>query len=268
MNGELVELGWTQLALMAGLLVITGIIALVLRLGVTARLALNATRMAIQLLLVGLVLHWVFGLSSWWAVAAWASGMLLIAGWEVHRRQRRGILGWKGFAVGVVAMGLGSMVVLVVLLAVVVQPTPWWQPRYAIPLLGMLLGNTMTGIALALERMTAGVADARAAIEARLALGHLPNEALLPYRREAMRTALIPTINAMAAAGVVSLPGMMTGQILAGSLPTHAVRYQILIFVGIAAAVTGGALAAVWWASRHLIDERGRLRLDRLRAEK
>ena len=97
-------------------------------------------------------------------------------------------------------------------------------------------------------------------------LGHEWQKAIGEIRRNALRAGLIPIINAMGAAGVVSLPGMMTGQILAGSPPLEAAKYQILIMLLISAGTGFGATAAVWLASRRLFDERQRLRLDRLRS--
>jgi putative ABC transport system permease protein len=128
----------------------------------------------------------------------------------------------------------------------------------------MLLGNTMTGIAIALDRLTQAAWEQRAVIEERLLLGADRAEAIHDVRRSCIRAGMIPIVNAMAAAGVVSLPGMMTGQILAGSSPLDAVRYQILIMFLIAGGTSFGTMLAVALASRRLFDERHRLRLDRL----
>ena len=147
----------------------------------------------------------------------------------------------------------------------VVGNEPWYQPQYAIPLLGMLLGNTMNGIALALDRLTQSAWEKRALIEARLMLGHSVQEAMSDIRQQVFRSGLIPIINAMAAAGIVSLPGMMTGQILAGAEPVEAVKYQILIMFLITGGAGFGTMAAVYLAVRRLFDERQRLRLDRLK---
>jgi putative ABC transport system permease protein len=145
-----------------------------------------------------------------------------------------------------------------------VRPDPWYDPRYLLPLLGMVLGNTMTGISLGLHTLTGGVVSGRAAIEARLALGADRREALLPVVRAALKNAMMPIINAMTATGLVSLPGMMTGQILAGVPPVEAVKYQILIMFLIAGGTGLGALSAVIVAAWRLTDGRHRLRLDRL----
>jgi putative ABC transport system permease protein len=128
----------------------------------------------------------------------------------------------------------------------------------------MLLGNTMTGVALALDRLTQSAWQQRDAIEQRLLLGQDRSEAASGIRHESIRAGLIPILNAMAAAGIVSLPGMMTGQILAGSPPLRAVEYQILIMFLIAAGTGLGTIASITLGARRLFDERHRLRLDRL----
>ena len=163
-------------------------------------------------------------------------------------------------------MFISSFAVTVLMLLAVVQPTPWYDPRYAIPLLGMMTGNTMTGIALGLNQLSSTAYDARASIEARLTLGATGAEAIRDQRDEAIRTGLIPMLNSMAAAGIVSLPGMMTGQILAGNPPAEAVRYQILIMFMIAAGTGFGVIVVVVIGARRLFDERDRLRLERLSA--
>ena len=130
----------------------------------------------------------------------------------------------------------------------------------------MLVGNSLSGVALVLDSMTSAAIRERAQIEARLALGATRFVAFEDILRRSLRTGLMPILNAMAAAGVVSLPGMMTGQILAGIDPVEAAKYQVLIMFLIAGAtsvaVLAGALASVWL----LTDERHRLRLDRLNA--
>jgi putative ABC transport system permease protein len=154
--------------------------------------------------------------------------------------------------------------VTILALVVIIQGEPWYAPQYAIPLLGMLLGNTMNGIALGMGRLTESAWQQRAVLEARLLLGQGRDEAILDLRRDSVRTGMIPIINSMAAAGLVSLPGMMTGQILAGSPPVEAVKYQILIMFLIAGGTGFGVVVSLWLTARHLFDDRHRLRLDRL----
>ena len=162
-------------------------------------------------------------------------------------------------------MFISSFSITIIALTVIIQNAPWYMPQYAIPLMGMMLGNTMNGISLGLDRLTTTAWQQKAIIENRLMLGQDWNEAIGDIRRESIRSGMIPIINAMAAAGLVSLPGMMTGQILAGNPPVEAVKYQILIMFMIAGGAGFGNMTAVWLGSRRLFDDRERLRLDRLR---
>jgi putative ABC transport system permease protein len=114
---------------------------------------------------------------------------------------------------------------------------PWYDPRYLIPLAGMIIGNSMTGAALAAERLAAEMYERRDEIEAALCLGATARSASREAVRSAYRAALIPSINAMAAMGLVFLPGMMTGQILSGTEPITAVKYQIAIMCVITGSV-------------------------------
>jgi len=164
-------------------------------------------------------------------------------------------------------VGVGMMM-LCFTLAAVIGPDPWYSPRYAIPLFGMLLGNSMTGVALALDQITRGARQRRTEINDRLALGLTRTQAMLPLVRDAMATGLMPIINAMAATGLVFLPGMMTGQILEGADPQNAVRYQIMIMFAIAGTVGLSLVLALWLSVIRLTDGRHRLRLDRLQAPK
>jgi putative ABC transport system permease protein len=147
-----------------------------------------------------------------------------------------------------------------------IQPTPWWSPQFALPLFGMILGNTMTGVSLGLDTLHTALYRERAAIEARLLLGSTRWEAVSAAHQRAIRSGFTPIINSMAATGVVSLPGMMTGQILSGVDPQEAVKYQILITLLIGGATGLGVLAATFASVWRLTDSRERLRLDRLAA--
>jgi putative ABC transport system permease protein len=239
-------------------------LSLHLKLGVEKQLLLAAARSTIQLLLIGLVLKALFAHAQLGWVALIAAVMIIVAGREVMVRQKRRLLGWWGFGVGTVSMFVSSFTVTVMALVMVIGTTPWYAPQYAIPLLGMVLGNTMNGISLGLDRLTQDAAQKRPMIESRLALGQSWDMAISDSRREAIRVGLIPIINSMAAAGIVSLPGMMTGQILSGTPPVEAVNYQILVMFLIAGGTGFGTMVAVNLAARRLFDERQRLRLDRL----
>ena len=238
------------------------------RLGLERSLAIAALRTAVQLFLIGFVIKALFQLASPLWTGAMAMAMILLAGYEVRARQTRRFTGVWSYGLGALSVAAGAGLVILLALTVIVQPEPWYQARYAIPLLGMVLGNAMTGVSLALEALATTASRERPAIEARLALGADRTTALKPAVRQALRTGLMPIINAMSAAGVIALPGMMTGQILAGADPVEAVKYQILIMFLIAGGTGFGVFLAVGLAAQRLSDTRHRLRLDRLGASK
>ncbi|MDD3276627.1 MAG: iron export ABC transporter permease subunit FetB, partial [Kiritimatiellales bacterium] len=236
-----------------------------LKLGLEKRILVSSVRTVIQLTLIGLVLKVLFANVHIGWISLMAVVMLLAAGYEVTSRQKHKLSGAWGFGIGTGAMFISAFTVTFFALTVIISPAPWYAPRYAVPLLGMLLGNTMNGVSLSVNHLTQNMRSHRAVIETRLALGQTKSEAIADIRRESIRTGLIPIINAMAAAGIVSLPGMMTGQILAGNLPADAVKYQIMIMFMVSAGTGFGTLAAIWMTSHRLFDDRHRLRLDRLK---
>jgi UDP-glucose/iron transport system permease protein len=260
----LIHLTPWDLILAAALVLLLGALSMRLRLAVERPLLVSVVRMAVQLFLIGYVLKFLFrGDHPGW-VALLTLGMLLVAGRETVARQRRRLKGAWGYALGTGALFVAAFSVALLALIVMLSPEPWYSPRYAIPLLGLMLGNTMTAVALGLNHLVGQAAARREQIEQRLALGEPYHEAVADLRREAVHTGIIPVVNAMAAAGIVSLPGIMTGQILAGAPPVEAVKYQILIMLLISASAGLGLFAAVWLAGRRLFDERHRLRLDRV----
>lgn len=236
------------------------------RLGLTQRILVAAARTAVQLSLIGLVLKTLFSQTQPLWIGLMAFFMLAVAAREIGDRQQRRFTGPWNIGLGSLAMFLSSFSVVILVLNAVVRPEPWYNPQYAIPLLGMMLGNTLTGISLSMDRLTQTAWQQRNVIEARLALGQSWKEAISDVQAESARAGMTPIINAMAVAGVVSLPGMMTGQILAGTDPLEAVKYQILIMFMVSAGTGLGTFGAVWLGARRLFDERHRLRLDRLAA--
>ncbi|MCG8360244.1 MAG: iron export ABC transporter permease subunit FetB [Kiloniellales bacterium] len=253
-----------DLALAALLVLVNGALSLALQLGIERQLLFATLRMIVQLTLIGLVLTTLFALVSpfWTGLAALA--MVLFAGREIMARQERRMTGLWAYGLGTACMLIAASLVTIFALTTQVSPEPWYHPRYALPLLGMILGNTMTGISLGLHTLSTSLQRDRVAIEAQLCLGATRQVALLPATRGALKSALMPIVNSMAATGLVSLPGMMTGQILSGVEPAEAVKYQILVMFLIAGGTGLGATAAVISGGYRLTDRRHRLRLDRL----
>jgi putative ABC transport system permease protein len=253
-----------ELALAALLLVVNGAISLVLGLGLARSLAIAAVRMAVQVAAVGLVLSFVLAQTSpfWTALAALL--MVLAAGQELFWNERpRGRLRW-------LALGLGNLTLLVVgtlatlyAALLVAAPAPWHAPRHFLPILGVVLGTTLTSVGLALQTLAEGARRERAAIEARIAQGAGRFTAFAGVVRSAVGTATTPLIGTMAVAGVATFPSLMAGQILAGVDPAEAARLQIALLLIVTGAAWLGALGAAFGSVLLLTDGRHRLRLDR-----
>lgn len=251
------------LALAALLVLANAAASLALRLGLGRKLVTAAVRAVLQLLLLGYVLVLVFESDSPWIVVGLMLAMAFVAGIEAVRRTTRRVPGIYKSSLGVVMVS--SMAITFYALFVILRVEPWYESQYAIPILGMVLGNTLNGISLGLETVMAGFDEKRAEIELLLAHGATRREASREVVRRAVRTGLIPTLNMMVAAGTVSIPGMMTGQILAGEDPMNAARYQIFILFCIAGGVAIGTVGVVFAVARLVFDDRDRLRTDRIR---
>jgi putative ABC transport system permease protein len=243
LTGDYLELSPLQVALAAALVLINGTISWLLQLGLGRRLLIASVRTVVQLLLTGWILRYVFQWNSPWVVIGLGSAMACIAGLSATNRVRRRYAGLR--LDSVLAMWVSSWVVTSLTLTAIVPAEPWYTARYAIPLLGMILGNTLNGISLGIDRFTEELAARRDVIETWLSLGATRWEAARDSIREAVRSGMVPTINAMLVVGIVSLPGMMTGQILAGADPVQAVLYQIVIMFVIAAGTGLGCILAV-----------------------
>ncbi len=239
-----IALTWWQVLLAAILIVINGIVSVVLRLKMERSLLIASVRTVIQLLLVGFVLEWVFRLQQWYIVLGLACAMTFVAGITAATRNQRKYPGiWLNTIVSVWASSW--IVTAFVLFAVLQDVENWYQPQYAIPLLGMVLGNTLNGISVGLNTFTETLVTRRDLIESQLALGATRWEASRVPVRLAIRTGMLPIINSMMVVGLVSLPGMMTGQLIAGMNPSEAIKYQIVIMFLIASATAIGTVGVV-----------------------
>ena len=253
-----------DLAAAAILVVLDGVLSVVLGLGLHRQLAIASVRMVVQLLLVGELLRAVFSLQHPAVTSLIIVVMVLAAAREVATRPAQRLPRHGNLVVGGFAVGAATALTSLLALATAIRPQPWYDPHYAVPLAGIVLGNAMNAASLVLDSMLEGVAVQVRVIETRLAGGETFRAATQPLLRTAIRRGMLPTLNTMSAAGIVTLPGIMTGQILAGMDPLDAVKYQILLMFllaggsGIAAALTAFAARA------RLTDKRDRLRLDRM----
>ncbi len=193
-------------------------------------------RMLGQLLLIGYLLTFIFESDSLLVVLAVLTLMVIASSWIALSSvtgSRTRLLGHVVVAIGVTGSATLALVILAVL-----ELDPWYEPRFVIPLAGMVFANSMNNVSLTAERAIAEVRRGAAWIEA---------------RNTAMQAGLIPTINSLFAVGLVSLPGMMTGQILSGVSPLVAVRYQVVVMCMIFGAGGLAAVAFLVGARRRLI---------------
>lgn len=224
---DLMRLDILDLVLGLGLMAIAIGLSAWQRLGLELSLAIATGRTVLQLLGVGYLLAFIFALNNPWAVLAVLTVMLTIA--AIVARNRIGKkypallpLVWGSILVST-ALTLGYTNLLII------QPPTWYEPQYLIPLAGIVLGNAMNGAAIAGERLVTTINTSRLEIETHLSLGATPEQAVAQYRKDAIKAGLIPTLNQMMVVGIVTLPGIITGQLLSGVNPLDASSYQILI---------------------------------------
>ncbi len=265
MSDAYLNLAPWQVASAAALVLINGTVSVRLQLGLEKTLVIASLRTVAQLLLVGLVLHWVFELNQLAAVIGIMALMTCIAvgtAWQRASRRHPGML------LNIVLSIWGSSWLILAFTMTVVfrDTTPWYDPQYAIPLLGMILGNTLNGITLGLNTAVDAYDDRRQEVETLLALGATRWEAARRLTQQSVRVGMIPIINSMMIVGLVSLPGMMTGQLLSGVEPLAAVRYQIVIMFVIASATSLGVVSVVVLTFLRVSNAHHQFDFERIRA--
>jgi putative ABC transport system permease protein len=197
-------------------------------------LLVASLRMTVQLVIVGYILQYMFNNPKPIFTVIFLAVMI---GFSIDRviKSRKDLN--KNFKIAIGAsLGLSGLLVLIFFVAVVVNKSIF-NPQYTIPLAGMIIGNAMTGINIGIKTFMDSLKKERSKINTLLNLGVEPKDILKPFANNALETALIPTLNSMVGMGIVFLPGMMTGQILSGTLPTTAIMYQIAIMIAICTSV-------------------------------
>lgn len=243
------------------LLLITIGVSAYLRLGLVGTLIMAGIRTIVQLSMIGLILAWVFARESAWQVLTILTIMTLIASVSAKNRVKKPYAGL--LLDSTLSLTLATSVVILIAMMVILKVSPWYRPQYIIPILGLILGNSLTAISLTSNELINALHDKQALIKSRLSLSATPFEATHDLVKLAILNGLTPTINSMLVVGLVSLPGMMTGQILAGANPTQAVRYQIITMFFICAGSTLSCTLSAMLIIRRFFDERGRFVLAR-----
>lgn len=232
-----------DLALTGILLAIVILLSIREQIGIEKTIIHAAIRTVVQLLLVGYLIEYVFHLERWYFIVILLLLMSVIAAQAGARR----IPSQAGFLLGTVWIALfaGTLVNTFIVTEVILKIDPWWNPRYLVPLAGMIMGNALNSGSLAGERFISELKNRTAEVDAMLCLGYSSSSACAEIKRLAVKSALIPTLNAMFTVGLVHLPGMMTGQILSGTSPLIAAKYQIVVMFMISSTVMISALILV-----------------------
>lgn len=257
MNGIL-DISILQMAMAFVYVVAVIIIVRMMEIPRELQIVIASLRMTVQLIIAGYVLIYVFDNSSLWLILLILAGMETFAVYNAIKRTNMPLSPAIKRIIAI-ALPVGTLISLAFFLVVVVGGESWTDPRYVIPLAGMIIGNAMTGVSLAVNRVVDGVRTQRASIETALMLGATPKMATTPILRKAFDAAILPTINSMVGMGIVILPGMMTGQILSGTSPLIAIKYQIAIMLGIMGSVSFSVLIFVEWGYRTFFNDEAQL---------
>ncbi|KAL8281009.1 hypothetical protein RQP46_006688 [Phenoliferia psychrophenolica] len=253
----------TNVAIAFSLVVVDAAVSWALGLGIASSLLVAAGRCIVQLSLMGLVLDAVFKAESPWAVAGMAFAMVLLGANEVtfarSKRRPRGL-----FISSLVSLLCSVIPVAIFGSRFAIVHTPFWSPQSFIPILGMITGNAISGMAVATSVVLKELVDNRDKVETYLAHGATRTEACIPVAREALRLALLPTVNQMSVIGLISIPGMMTGAILGGSSTHAAAQMQMIIMFLITATTTLCVTFSLYLTFSVLVDGSHRIRLDRV----
>lgn len=257
---DTVDISQPKMALLYGIAILPWLLLWAGGLRLSRDLWLSIARMSVQLALVGLYLKYLFAINDPWLNVLWIAVMLIVADFTILRRA--GLRVRYFFLSTLAAVAAGTLFSVAYLLLLVIRPEPLYDARYLVPLTGMILGNCLQGNVIGLERFYSSIRKNENEYLTYLLLGASRREAVRPYFRQALSASVSPTLASMATLGLVSLPGMMTGQILGGSEPWVAVKYQVAIMLCIFASMTLAGVLNLVLSLRFAFNE-----LDVLREE-
>ncbi|NLZ82808.1 MAG: iron export ABC transporter permease subunit FetB [Clostridiales bacterium] len=255
---SIIKLNIFQFSLIYLLLIVILVIMKRSKINQTKLLLIASVRMTVQLMLAGLILTYIFKNPHPVFVIIYLVAMV---SFSVHRVLAKHKDLNKKFKLSItLSLALSGLFVLGYFVTAVVGES-FFNPQYTIPLAGMIIGNSMTGVTLGMKTFTENLKNQRNRIEALLNLGVTPRKILLPFVNNALETALLPTMNNMLGMGIISLPGMMTGQILSGTEPTTAIMYQIAIMIAICTAVCLTVFCSLTFGYKTLYNNRNQIEL-------
>jgi putative ABC transport system permease protein len=261
LNGGFIRIELIYLALGYLLLLLFLLLVRLEKLGKGWEIILAGLRMTLQLIAVGFVLTYVFSWRKPWVTLLIFLVMEGFAVYTVFGRLRKKIFPAVRPVI-VLSMAAGTSGALAYFLFVIVRVQPWYDPRYFIPIAGMIIGNSMNGIVIGVERLASGMRSQIERLEGALMLGASPRGAARPFVKEAFSAGIMPVVNNMMGMGIVFLPGMMTGQILSGTTPLEAIKYQIAIMLAIAASVAVSVFLATELGYRRFFNRHSQVRAE------
>ena len=243
---SVIDITYGQLLISLIFVIIVGIASVRLQLDLERDIFWGTIRTFAQLFMIGYILKYIFAIDNLYLVLFVFTGMIFFAAYTVKGRVKEKSIPY--FIPTFLSMFASYMFVTIIVTAFVVQVEPWYKPQYFIPLGGMVVGNSMTAIAITLERIFADIRKGRDEIELYLCLGANHREATSQIIKEAISAGMIPSINSMMAVGIVFLPGMMTGQILAGVDPIISIKYQIVVMLMLVGSTAIGSIVVAFIA--------------------
>jgi putative ABC transport system permease protein len=253
-----VDISIGAMALCYLLLLIPLGIAWYFRVGIIRRMLLSLFRMTVQLGAVGIALIYVFRWDNHWVNIGW---ILLAIGFATSSAINHSDLNYRKFFLPVfLALFLSAGSVLLFFNGLLLQLTNVFSAQYLIIIGGMLLGNALKGIIIGIADFYKAIANHQNRYRYQLSLGASQTEALIPFFRDALQASLNPTLASMATMGIVFLPGMMAGQIIGGSSPDTAIRYQLAIMIAIFVCITLSVVLTILLSVRRSFDGFGNLK--------
>jgi len=260
-------LSYFDVMIAASLILINGAISVALKLGLEKKLAWAALRTIVQLTLIGFVLEWIFAVQSWPVILAIGVVMTSVAAFSAVGRVDHQLPLMK--INSVISVFSSAWLVTAITLFAIIGYDGWkdYPAQYVIPFLGLVLGNTLNGISLGMDKLGDQLKRRRGEIELILSLGGTRWEAGRSSVRNAVRTGMIPILNSMLVVGLVSLPGVMTGQLLAGASPVEAVKYQIVIMFIIAAGTAMGTISVVLLSYQRVFNKMHQFLFDEINSK-
>lgn len=236
MTGGVVNIGYVELVGASLLMLVAGIVSWRMGLGQSRRIAVSTVRAFLQLLAMGLLLGYLFKYQTWWLVCLVLLGMYIAATQIATGRTNKVVRGlWADVFLSIT---VSSMVIAFIVVEGIIHADPWYNAMQLVPISGMILGNTLAAAAVATDRLFASMDSRANEIYMMVALGATPREAAFPSIKAAVGAGMTPLLAQLSAAGIVQIPGMMSGQILAGADPVIAAKYQIVVLLMISAATT------------------------------